>query len=33
VLVRGLVIFFAMMYSRRPMSVRGEIVELGRSLM
>jgi hypothetical protein len=33
VFVRGLVIFFAMMYSRSPMSVRGEIVELGRSLM
>jgi hypothetical protein len=33
VFVRSLVIFLAMMYSRRAMSVRSEIVELGGSLM
>jgi hypothetical protein len=33
VLVGGLVIFLAMMYSCHAMGVRGEIVELGRSLM
>jgi hypothetical protein len=33
VLVRSLVIFLAMMYSCRAMSVCGEIVELGGSLM
>jgi len=33
VLVRSLVIFLAMMYSRRAMSVRSEVVELGGSLM
>jgi hypothetical protein len=33
VFVRSLVILFAMMYSCCAMSVRGEIVELGGSLM
>ena len=33
VFVRSLVIFLAMMYSRRAMSVRTELVELGGSLM
>jgi hypothetical protein len=32
-LVCSLVIFFSMMHSCRTVSVRGELVELGRSLM